>query len=178
MFTVIAASLSVLFGLIGGFFIGMWVAFSTHTSAIPTQSSTEYVKSGSMPKKKEEHFPIIKAEAILPKRIKEDEYNKRVNAVLLAACNRVVDVFLCGMDRKDKDVYSNLLYTEWHSKLHQLAYCKYDPDLQKLTIIGRAAKSGFKFYAVWCRKDGFPDMTSVGWDCVKEASDDGRTEEA
>lgn len=96
--------------------------------------------------------PAVTSKVVLPKRIKELEYNKRVNAALKEVIDKAVDVWVSGRSKAYKRQIANNLYHEWHVKIENINYRNYNPKLQCLCFVGRRVGSGFKFEAFWTEK--------------------------
>lgn len=130
-----------------GFIIGLIVGMADVTSTPGWVPHTE-------PKKAEQHpMPAVTSKVVLPKRISKDEYTKRVSACLKEAVTKVVDTWVVGDDKAHKRQVVNSLYAEWHGRLAELAYSNYNPQRQRLDIIGRRLDHGFKFDAFWSSKN-------------------------
>lgn len=96
--------------------------------------------------------PAVTSKVVLPKRINELEYNKRVNAALKEVVDKAVDAWVGSTDEDHKRQIANQLYHEWHVKIENTNYRNYDPKLQCLCFVGRRVGSGFKFEAFWTEK--------------------------
>ena len=96
--------------------------------------------------------PVVTSKVVMPKRIKELEYNKRVNAALKEVIDKAVDVWVSGRSKGYKRQIANNLYHEWHVKIENANYRNYDPTLQCLCFVGRRVGSGFTFEALWDEK--------------------------
>ena len=93
--------------------------------------------------------PVVCSKVVMPKRIKEPDYNKRVNAALKEVIDKAVDVWACEDNKPYKRRLSNLLYNEWHAKIKNASYSDYDPKFPCLNFVGRRAWCGFIFENFW-----------------------------
>lgn len=101
-------------------------------------------------------IPAVTSKVVLSKRISKSEYTKRVNACLKDAVTKAVNVWVSVIDKSDKRRIINAIYAEWHDKLPELAYSKYNPEFQRLDIVGYKTKSGsIVFDAVWSIKEPY-----------------------
>lgn len=137
-----------------GFIIGICVDVAGSVP-IPASIEPNPVKTFNAPlKPKEEvHEPVVVSTVVLPKRIKELEYNKRVNAALKEVIDKAVDVWISSTDKVYKRRIANNLYHDWHVKIEDANYRKYNPKFQRLNIVGRRVGNWFKFEVFWEAKD-------------------------
>ena len=145
-----------------GFIIGVFVAMSESKPICPDSTATNPVKlfnASDLKPKESVREPIVVSKVVLPKRIKELEYNKRVNAALKEVIDKAVDVWVIGENKDYKRTVANTLYHEWHAKIDNVSYREYRPNLQRLNFIGRRVDSGFIFEAFWESKDPKRDCT-------------------
>ena len=138
-----------------GFIIGICVDVAGSVPLCPVSTEPNPVKTFNAPlKPKEEvHEPVVISKVVLPKRIKELEYNKRVNAALKEVVDKAVDVWISSTDKVYKRRIANNLYHDWHVKLEDANYRNYNPNLQRLDIVGRRVGNWFKFDVFWEAKD-------------------------
>ena len=130
--------------------------YSTKPNPVKTFNASE------LKPKEEVREPFVVSKIVLPKRIKELEYNKRVNAALKEVVDKAVNVWVAGDNKAYKRSLANHLYDEWHARIVNVSYRDYNPNLQRLNFIGRRVGSGFKFEAFWKSKD-------PKWDCLEYA---------
>lgn len=147
-----------------GFFIGLVVGVETSTDWAPLPEPNTTVKTvngnpiktfnaADLKPKEEVHESVVLSKVVLPKRIKELEYNKRVNAALKEVIDKAVDVWVSGDNKPYKRRLANSLYKEWHAKIDNASYREYRPNLQRLNFIGRRVGYRFIFEAFWESKD-------------------------
>lgn len=142
-----------------GFIIGLCVGVSSEAPTLVQSAGPNPVQTfNAESKPKEVHEPVVVSKVVLPKRIKELEYNKRVNAALKEVVDKAVNVWVGGDNKSYKRSLANHLYHEWHTRLVNTNYRDYNPNLQRLNIIGRRVGSGFKFEAFWEAKDPKRDV--------------------
>lgn len=131
-----------------GFIIGLCVGVRDAAPTLVQSTEPNTIKTFNA----EPPVPAVTSNVVLPKRIKEIEYNKRVNAALKEVIDKAVDVWVGSTDKSYKRQIANQLYHEWHVKIENTNYRNYDPNLQCLCFVGRRVGSGFKFEAFWTKK--------------------------
>lgn len=139
-----------------GFIIGIYIAdydggyayvYANAPYTEPPKNSEKTTNAEPPP------VPAVTSKVVLPKRIKELEYNKRVNAALKEVIDKAVDVWVSGRSKAYKRQIANNLYHEWHVKIENTNYRNYNSNLQCICFVGRRVGSGFKFEAFWEAKD-------------------------
>lgn len=133
-----------------GFIIGCIVGISCSDPVCPVSTEPNPIKTVNADLKPKE--AVVLSKVVMPKRIKEPEYNKKVNAALKDAIDEAVDVWVSGNSKPYKRALANSLYHEWHVKLENVNYRNYNPKLQCLNIVGKRGWYGFKFEAFWNEK--------------------------
>lgn len=135
-----------------GFIIGCIVDMPGDPTPVMTPTTA--------PKPKEEvHKHFVMSKVVMPKRIKEPEFNRRVNAALKEVVDKAVDLWVSGDNKAYKSRLASELYLEWHAKIDNATYRDYRPNLQRLNFIGRRVGRGFKFEAFWESKE--PKLVTV-----------------
>lgn len=133
-------------------FIGFIIGFCVGFTDVPYEWKPNTENSAKTSNAEPASAPAVTSKVVLPKRINELEYNKRVNAALKAVIDKAVDVWVGSTDKGHKRQIANQLYHEWHVKIENTNYRNYDPKLQCLCFVGRRVRSGFKFEALWTEK--------------------------
>ena len=147
--TVFIALAAVIIGFIIGFIVGAVHDIDESISRCsPSTEPNPVITFNAEPTP----APAVTSKVVLPKRINELEYNKRVNAALKEVIDKAVDVWVGSTDKGHKRQIANQLYHEWHVKIENTNYRNYDPKLQCLCFVGRRVGSGFKFEALWTEK--------------------------
>lgn len=137
-----------------GFFIGLLIEVVVSEPIRPVSTEPNPIKTFNAPlKPKEEvHEPVVLSKVVMPKRIKELEFNKKVNAALKEVIDKAVDVWIAEDNKPYKRSLASKLYVEWHAKIENASYHNYNPNLQCLNFVGRRVGVGFKFEAFWSEK--------------------------
>lgn len=135
-------TVSTIFIAIAAAFVGFIIAVFLGVACVyPKHKTIEDVR---------EQFVCSKA--VMPKRIKEPDFNKRVNAALKEVIDKAVDVWACGDDKPYKRSLANLLYNEWRPNIKNASYGDYDPKFPCLNFVGRRGRCGFVFENFWSEK--------------------------
>ncbi len=146
------------------FIIGVCVGISGSEPVCPFSTESNPIKTSNT----EPPVPAVTSKVVLPKRISKAEYNKRVNACLKDAVTRAVSVYVPMSDKEQKQRIIKSMYNEWHDKLCDiLAYGKYNPEFQRLDIVGRKtspSKSDYspyslRFDADWSLKQPYDSIS-------------------
>lgn len=148
-----------------GFVIGLCVGFAGNEPVQPMSTPNPVKIFNAEPPP----VPFVTSKVVLPKRISKSEYTKRVNACLKEAVTKSVNAFVAVSDQSEKRSIINAMYSEWHGKLSELAYSKYNPEFQRLDIVGRKTSSdksnyrpySLRFDAAWSLKQPY--------DCISYA---------
>ena len=151
--TVLIAIAAALIGFIIGFCVGCVDYIDNSLKKQSTEPNPIKTFNAPLKPKEEVHEPIVVSKVVLPKRIKELEFNKRVNAALKEVVDKAIDVWVSGDNKAYKRRLANELYDEWHAKIDNVNYREYRPNLQRLNFIGRRVGCGFRFDAFWESKD-------------------------
>lgn len=147
-----------------GFAIGFCIGYTTVPHAWKPNMGPNSVTTFDV----ELPIPAVTSKVVLSKRISKSEYTKAVNACLKDAVTKAVNVWVSVIDKSEKRRIINAMYAEWHEKLPELAYSKYNPEFQRLDIVGHktsSAKSDYspyslRFDAVWSPKEPYDRPSS------------------
>ena len=150
--SVLATVLIAIAAAVIGFFIGCVVGISYSEPICPVSTEPKNpIKTFNATE--DECGQFVLSKVVLPKRINELEYNKRVNAALKDVVDKAVNVWVGGDNKPYKRSLANHLFHEWHTRIVNVNYRDYNPKMQCLNFIGRHGWYGFVFDAFWESKD-------------------------
>ena len=145
--SVLATVLIAIAALLIGIVIGLIICMIGIGPEVPVSTDPNTIKTFNADPTPKEEVTFVFSKVVMPKRINELEYNKRVNAALKEVIVKAVDVWVKGRSKAYKNTVANNLYHEWHARIDNASYRDYRPSFQRLNFIGRRVGSGFIFEA-------------------------------